>query len=131
MGRSPARSFRDLDVYRLARALSQKVFQLMTQFPREEKFSLTDQMRRSARAVNAMIAEAWARRRYEAAFINKLNEALGESMETQAWLDHAIDCGYLTNEQHTELDSEWQHVGAMLSRMIDLSASFCQTKPTN
>ena len=90
------KSFRDLDVYRLAREQAKRIFVLSKIFPVEERFSLTDQIRRSSRAVNAMIAEAWARRRYQAAFINKINEALGEAMETQAWLDHALLCGYIT-----------------------------------
>jgi four helix bundle protein len=87
------RGFRDLDVYVLAREQAKKIFALSKTFPVEEKYSLTDQIRRSSRAVNAMIAEAWARRRYPAAFVNKIDEALGEAMETQAWLDHAMDSG--------------------------------------
>ena len=80
---------------------------------------MTDQMmRRSSRAVNAMIAEAWARRMYPAAFVNKIDEALGEAMETQAWLDHAFDCGYLDGKEYRALDDTWQRIGAMLSRMI-------------
>jgi four helix bundle protein len=86
------RSFRELDVYRLAREQSLIIFRSTRSFPKEETYSLTDQIRRSSRAVNAMIAEAWARRRYLASFTNKINEALGEAMETQAWLDHAVDC---------------------------------------
>src|SRR5262250_2685623 len=80
-------SFRDLEVYKLAREQAKKIFTVSKSFPNEEKYSLTDQIRRSSRAVNAMLAEAWARRRYPAAFVNKINEALGEAMETQAWLD--------------------------------------------
>lgn len=72
-----------------------------------------------------MIAEAWARRRYAAAFVNKLNEALGECMETQAWLDHSVDSGYIDEERHKELDGRWQHIGAMLNRMIDRADKFC------
>jgi four helix bundle protein len=91
------------------------------------KFSLTDQIRRSSQAVNAMIAEAWARRRYPAAFINKIDEALGEAMETQAWLDHAHDCGYLDRNQYRTLDDSWQKVGAMLNRMIQRADDFCRS----
>ena len=86
------RSFRDLDVYTQARQQAKNVFVVIKSFPREERYSLTDQIRRSSRAVNAMIAEAWARRMYPAAFVNKIDEAMGEAMETQAWLDHALDC---------------------------------------
>ena len=75
------RGFRDLDVYVLAREQAKNIFVLSKSFPKDERYSLTDQIRRSSRAVNAMIAEAWARRRYPAAFINKIDEALGEAME--------------------------------------------------
>src|SRR5437762_12606215 len=111
------RGFRDLDVYVQAREQAKKIFALTKNFPLEERYSLTDQIRRSSRAVNAMVAEAWARRRYPAAFINKLDEALGEAMETQAWLDHAMDSGYMDSRQHRALDETWQKVGAMLNRM--------------
>jgi four helix bundle protein len=121
------KSFRELDVYLLAREQAKAIFTLSKSFPKEEKFSLTDQMRRSSRAVNAMIAEARARRRYPAAFINKIDEALGEAMETQAWLDHALDCGYLDRNQYRTLDDSWQKVGAMLNRMIQRADDFCRS----
>lgn len=120
------RSFRDLNVYQLAREQSRLVFQVSRTFPVEERYSLTDQIRRASRAVNAMIAEAWARRRYPADFINKLACALGEAMETQAWLDHALNCQYLTLARHRELDAAWQSIGAMLSRMIERADDFCK-----
>ncbi len=121
------RGFRDLDVYVLAREQAKKLFVLSQDFPKEELYSLTDQIRRSSRAVNAMIAEAWARRRYRAAFINKIDEALGEAMETQAWLDHALDCGYIDRTQHRSLDESWQKAGAMLNRMIQRADDFCRS----
>ncbi len=121
------RSFRELDVYRLGRESAKKVFQVSKRFPKEETYSLTDQVRRSSRAVNAMIAEAWARRRYPASFINKIDEALGEAMETQAWLDHALDCEYIILKEHADLDARWQHIGAMLNRMIDRADDFCRS----
>jgi four helix bundle protein len=105
-------------MFMVAREQARKIFVVSKSFPKEERFSLTDQIRRSSRAVNAMIAEAWARRRYPAAFINKIDEAMGEAMETQAWLDHALDCNYLDRNQHRALDEMWQKVGAMLNRMI-------------
>jgi len=77
------RSFREMDVYNLALKEAGRIFKITKEFPKEERYSLTDQIRRSSRAVNALVAEAWARRRYKAAFINKINEALGEAMETQ------------------------------------------------
>ena len=122
------RSFRDLNVYKSTRTEALKIFEISKKFPRDEKFSMTDQIRRSSRAVKSMIAEAWARRRYEAAFINKINEAMGEAAETQSWLDDALDCGYITNEQHSSLDSSWQSIGGMLNNMIERSNTFCSTK---
>ena len=120
-------SFRDLDVYTQARQQAKNVFVISKRFPREERYSLTDQIRRSSRAVNAMIAEAWARRLYPAAFVNKIDEALGEAMETQAWLDHALDCGYVDEKAHRSLDESWQRIGAMLNRMIQRADDFCRT----
>ena len=119
------RSFRDLDVYQMAREQARTIFQTSRSFPKDERFSMTDQIRRSSRAVNAMVAEAWARRRYSAAFSNKINEALGEAMETQAWLDHALDCEYIAPTRHAELDGKWQRIGAMLKGMIDKAEFFC------
>ena len=78
------RTFRDLDVYKLGMEEAKKIFLLTKSFSPEERYSLTDQIRRSSRAVNAMVAEGWDRRRYPASFVNKINEALGEAMETQA-----------------------------------------------
>ena len=125
-----AKSFRDLQVYQLARESSKMVFEVSKGFPREERFSLTDQIRRSSRAVGAMIAEAWARRRYKAAFINKIDEAMGEAMETQSWLDTAIDAGYLDKLRFDELNSRFQAVGGKLSRMIDRADDFCKFAPS-
>ena len=119
-------SFRDLNVYQLGLKEAKQIFIVTNSFPKEEKYSLTDQIRRSSRAVNALIAESWARRRYEAAFINKINEALGEAMETQAWLDHALECEYITADKHEILDKSWQRIGAMLNKMIQRADTFCQ-----
>lgn len=120
------KSFRDLNTYKLAREEARKIFAISKSFPGDERYSLTDQIRRSSRAVNAMLAEAWARRRYQAAFVNKVDEALGEAMETQAWLDHALDCDYIKEKQHAALDAGWQSVGAMLNRMIERAGDFCK-----
>lgn len=124
------RGFRELDVYKIGLEHARAVYEISRTFPPEEKYSLTDQMRRSSRAVNAMIAEGWARRRYPASFVNKLNEAMGEAMETQAWLDHALACKYLSPTKHNELDDAWQHIGAMLNRMIDRASDFCRIAPS-
>jgi four helix bundle protein len=108
---------------------AQKIFEVSREFPAEERYSLTDQIRRSSRAVKAMIAEAWGRRRYKAVFVNKLDEALGEATETQAWLDDARDAQYLSIEQFNTLDSNCISIGQMLSRMIDRAADFCKHPP--
>ena len=73
-----------------------------------------------------MIAEAWAKRRYEAAFISKVNDALGEATETQSWLDHALDSDYITPAQFAELDASWQQIGGMLNRMTERAKDFCK-----
>jgi four helix bundle protein len=122
------RSFRDLNVYKSAREAARGIFEMSKTFPRDERYSLTDQIRRSSRAVNAMIAEAWAKRRYEAAFISKVNDALGEATETQSWLDHAMDSGYITTAQFKELDAKWQQVGAMLHKMTERAHDFCKSQ---
>ena len=85
----------ELDAYKLAMEMAGEVFQLSKSFPKEETYSLTDQIRRSSRSVSAQLAEAWRRRKYEAVFVNKLNEAEGEAAETQTWLEHAVQCGYI------------------------------------
>jgi four helix bundle protein len=124
-----AKSFRDLNVYREARETAKQIFELSREFPSDERYSLTDQIRRSSRAVKAMIAEAWGRRRYKAVFVNKLDEALGESTETQSWLDDARDARYLSGEEFNALDSKYISIGQMLSRMIDRSDDFCKHSP--
>jgi four helix bundle protein len=90
-GMSAAKSLRDLRVYQLARAAAREIFEATKSSPREERYSLVDQIRRSSRATKAMISEAWARRRYKPVFINKIDEALGEASETQSWLDDALE----------------------------------------
>lgn len=124
---SKIESFRELNVYRLAHRHARELFERTRQFPKEERFALSDQIRRSSRAVTALLAEAWARRRYRAAFVNKVNQALGEAMETQAWLDHARSCGYLEETEYSELNEAWDHVGAMLRRMIQRADGFCKS----
>jgi four helix bundle protein len=119
-----AKSFRDLRVYQLARKAVSEIFEVIKAFPREEKYELTDQIRRSARSTKALIAERWARRHYRAAFISKIDEALGEATETQSWLDDALDRGYLALERFERMDNDWSSITSMLSRMIDRAADF-------
>ena len=124
-----ARSFRELNVYRQADDAAQNILLLSRKFPAEERFSLTDQIRRSSRAVKAMIAEAWGRRRYKAVFVSKLDEALGEATQTQSWLDDARNAGYLSAEKFEALNSQYIAIGQMLSRMIDRAHDFCKHPP--
>ena len=94
-GLQHAQSFRDLVVQQKCRQLSREIMRLTRLFPKEEIFSLTDQIRRSSRSVGANIAEAWAKRRYEKHFISKLTDSDGEQMETQHWIETALDCEYI------------------------------------
>ena len=113
-------------VYQLARAAAGEIFEATKSFPSEERYSITDQIRRSSRATKAMISEAWARRRYKAVFVSKIDEALGEATETQSWLDDALDCGYLDSTHFKKMDADWSSIGAMLARMIDRASDFCK-----
>ena len=119
------RSFRDLIAYQKARAAAKRIFDVSKRFPKEEKYSLTDQVRRSSRAVGSMIAEAWGRRRYIAVWENKIDEAMGEATESQAWLDSALDSEYITPEEHQSLDKDFQELGAILRSLIEKSETFC------
>ena len=121
-----AKSFRDLRVYQLARKAVGDVFEAAESFPLAERYQLVDQIRRSSRATKALIAEGWARRRYKAAFVSKIDEALGEATETQSWLDDALDRGYLSPEQFENMDNDWSSNTAMLARMIDRASDFCK-----
>ena len=114
----------DLDVYKKAFEAAMQVFELSKKFPREEVYSLTDQMRRSSRSVCANLAEAWRKRRYEAAFISKLNDAEAEAAETQTWLEFAVRCEYLNPEIGRKLFRIYDEVIAMLVAMINASSSW-------
>ncbi len=120
-----AESFRDLVVYQKARAVARRFFDLSKAFPQEERYSLTDQGRRSSRSIGAQIAEAWAKRAYEKHFVSKLTDADGEQQETQHWVDTALDCAYLTRQAQDELVEELERIGRMLHSMIDKADQFC------
>lgn len=120
-----ARSFRELVVYQKQRQLAREVFRVSKAFPAEEKFSLTDQLRRAARSIGAQIAESWAKRRYEKHFVAKLSDADAEQMETQHWLETAKDDGYLPAAEHARLVGLCEEIGRMLGSMMENSTSFC------
>lgn len=111
-------SFEDLDVYQLALELQQNVFELTKTFPKEETYSLTDQVRRSSRSVGANITEAWSKRRYPAHFISKLSDSDGEQNETRHWLKSALLCNYISDETYNVLVSKCKAVGRKLGHMM-------------
>jgi four helix bundle protein len=118
------KSARDLIVYQKAYALAMEIFEASKKFPAEEKYSLTNQIRRSSRSVCANLREAWAKRKYEAHFVSKLTDADGENGETETWLDFAHDCGYLSKDSHALFTESCHEVGAMLGSMINDPSSF-------
>ncbi len=120
------KSFRDLRVYQAAFELQQEVFRVSKSFPKEEMFSLTDQIRRSSRAIGANLAEAWQKRRYEAHFVSKLSDSDAEQAETQHWLDTALNCKYIKPEVQAGLLEKCQEIGRMLGTMINKPSSFCR-----
>jgi four helix bundle protein len=121
------RNFRDLRAYQQARHEANRVFEMTKTFPKEEKYSLTDQIRRSLLAVKSMLAEAWGHRRYPAAFVSKLTDAIGEANESQSWLDDALDCGYINPSQHQDFDATWQSIGGMIGSLILKADDFCRS----
>ena len=115
---SDIRSFRELNVWKKAMDLAMELFETTKRFPMEERYSLTDQIRRSSRSVPANIAEAWRKRRYPAAFVSKLNDAEGESAETQTHLEIANRCGYIDSVSASRLDNSYEEIMAMLVSMV-------------
>ena len=113
-----SRGFRDLRVYQLAYDLAMRIFRESKCFPPEERYSLTDQIRRSSRSVSSNIAEGYRKRQYPNAFVSKMADADGEGAETQGWIDYARDCGYWSAELAAELTSGYEEVGRMLGSMI-------------
>ncbi|MBK7626230.1 MAG: four helix bundle protein [Bacteroidales bacterium] len=122
---SKIESYKDLIVYQKAYKLAMEIFEFSKGFPKEEKFSLTDQIRRSSRSVTSNIAEAWAKRRYEKSFISKLTDSLGEEFETEVWIDYCKDCGYLQKDIHEELIKEYLEVKKILVSMINNHYKWC------
>jgi len=119
------RGFKDLKVYQLAYSLALEIFHDTKQFPREELYSLTDQIRRSSRSVAASIAEAWKKRKYQKAFVSKLVDSSAEAAEVDVWLDMCRDCGYLSPERHEYFASKYDEVSRMLHSMIEHPDRFC------
>ncbi len=112
-------SHEELEVYKLAFDAAMQIFELSKKFPREEIYSLTDQIRRSSRSVCSNIAEAWRKRRYVAAFVSKLNDAESEAAETQVWIRFSVKCNYLSKESGQELYNTYNNIMGKLVNMIN------------
>lgn len=111
------RSHRELNVYQKSFDNAMKIFQFSKSFPKEETYSLTDQIRRSSRSVSANISEAFRRRKYPKSFSNKLNESEAEAAETQNWLDFALKCDYIEEDIYNEINNEYENIIGMLVNM--------------
>lgn len=121
-----AKSFKDLEVYKQSRDLAKKIFELTNNYPNEERYSLTDQVRRSSRSIGAQIAESWGKRRYENHFILKITDADSEQYETQHWIEVSFECKYISEKTRDDLISKCETIGKMLNSMINKSSLFCQ-----
>jgi len=112
------KTHKDLEVFQLSFSSGMDVFNMTKLFPKEETYSLTDQIRRSSRSVSGNLAEAFRKRRYPKAFISKLSDSEGEAAETQVWLDYALVCGYIKEDLYHDLTDKYDHIIAMLVKMI-------------
>ena len=118
-------SFKELIVYQKAYKLAMEIFEISSKFPKEETYSLTDQIRRSSRSVSSCIAESWAKRRYEKAFVSKLTDSLGEEFETEGWLDYSHDCKYIDQDTRSRFMIEYDEVRKMLISIINNPEKWC------
>ena len=118
------KGYRDLKVYQLSYSLAMDIFNLSKNFPKEEIYSLTDQIRRSSRSVAVNIGEGFRKRQYPKMFVNKLSDSDGEATETQVWLDFARDCRYISAGDHARLTSKYEEVGRMLGSMMQSPEKF-------
>jgi four helix bundle protein len=124
-------SFRDLNIYRMTFELQQEIFILSKTFPKEEQYSLTDQIRRSSRSIGANIAESWQKRRYPAHFVSKLSDADAEQAETQHWLDTAFKCKYISDKNYRPLLEKCKSIGKMLGKMMLRPECLCPKLENN
>jgi four helix bundle protein len=121
-----ARTAKDLDIYRSAYELAMELFVISKSWPKDERYALTDQIRRSSRSVCANLREAWAKRRYPGHFVLKITDADAENSETDTWLDFARDTHCLSAEEHNKLTAKVAEVGRMLGGILKNYESFCQ-----
>ena len=117
--------FWDLIVYQKSYKLAMEIFEITKTFPKEEKFSLIDQIRRSSRSVPANISAAWVRRKYPKFFVSKLLDALEEEAETEVWIEMSHDCKYTDDQLHSSLLVRYQEIAKMLHSMISFPEKFC------
>ncbi|MBU1423160.1 MAG: four helix bundle protein [Bacteroidetes bacterium] len=120
------KGFRDLIVFQKSYKLALEIFEITKKFPPEEKYSLTDQIRRSSRSVPQNIGESWYKRKYPKAFINKLSDAIGEAAETEVWIDFSKDFSYIDIESHNYFVEKYEEVCRMLQSMINNPEKFCK-----
>ncbi|MCY1719106.1 four helix bundle protein [Prolixibacteraceae bacterium Z1-6] len=113
------RSHRELKVYQLSFEAGMEIFRLTKQFPKEERYSLTDQIRRSSRSVSANLAEAFRKRRYPRSFVSKLSDSEGEAAETQNWPDYSLACEYVSKKEHSSLNTKYDYILGMIVNMIN------------
>ena len=118
--------YSDLEVYKLAFQSAMHIFHLSKNWPIEERYSLTDQIRRSSRSVCSNIAEAWRKRRYPSHFISKLSDSDAEAAETIVWLEFACECGYLNKTEYEELLDKYDHICRMLTNMMKSANKWCK-----
>jgi four helix bundle protein len=120
------RTVRDLKVYRKAFDCAMEIFEITKKFPKEETYSLTDQIRRASRSVCSNLTEGWRKRRYKAVFLNKLTDSGQEAAETQTWLEFSLHCKYIDEETFQRLDDSYEHIFAMLNALENKVDSFCR-----
>lgn len=118
-------SFRELNVYRLSIEMQQEIFEISKKFPKEEIYSLTNQIRRSSRSIGANIAESWQKRRYLPHFVSKLSDADGEQAETLHWLDTSLKCNYISDKEHKNLSQKCKRIGSMLGKIMSEPDNWC------
>jgi four helix bundle protein len=115
----------EIDAYKLSVQTAMEIYDLSKSFPEEEKYSLTDQIRKSSRSVSAQIAEGWRRRKYRGAFVNKMNEAEGEAAENQVWLEYSVKCRYMSREDGAGLHKKYDEIIGKLINMGNHPEQWC------
>jgi four helix bundle protein len=123
--RESYRGYRDLKVYQLSYKVALEIHETTKSFPREETYSLTDQIRRSSRSVPAIIAEAWKKRPYNKSFVSRIIDSMGEAGETEVWLDFSLDLGYVDDSRHKNFLQRYDEINRMLNGMIEKADKFC------